>query len=151
LVLGNVNLDNFADYADGHARGAIQALTARGPAPGTSAGGSMADGEALDWRIGQELNPNGNEPLYMYAGKVGGSPGGPCTTWRGAGPTNRRSPIPTPGQGRLTLVGSTPGGNSQEPALALARRRETTTGSPRGQARSLMSKPRLSQEDKDKL
>src|SRR5690606_21578805 len=109
----NVNLENFSAYEDGHARGAIQALTARGPAPGTSAGGSMADGASLDWRIGQELNPNGNEPLYMYAGQSGGWLGGPCISWRGSGAANKRSPIHNPWQGYLTLVGGTPGNDNQ--------------------------------------
>lgn len=151
LVLGNVNMENFSDYADGHARGAIQALTARGPAPGTSAGGSMADGESLDWRIGQQLNPNGNEPLYMYAGQSGGWLGGPCISWRGSGAANKRSPIHNPWQGYLTLVGGTPGGTNQELALALAERRESINDILRSQTQALMSHPRLSQADKDKL
>ncbi len=151
LVLGNVNLENFSAYADGHARGAIQALTARGPAAGTSAGGSMADGESLDWRIGRELNPNGNEPLYMYAGRNSGWLGGACVSWRGSGAANKRSPVHNPWNGYLTLVGGMAGQNNQELAEALAARRESINDLLRGQTQALLSHPRLSQADKDKL
>lgn len=151
LVLGNVNLENFSEYADGHARGAIQALTARGPAPGTSAGGSMADGESLDWRIGQELNASGNEPLYMYAGQNSGWLGGACVSWRGSGSANKRSPVHNPWNGYLTLVGGMAGGGNQELAEALAERRASINDILRSQTEQLMSHPRLSQEDKDKL
>ncbi|MEM6787279.1 MAG: DUF1552 domain-containing protein [Myxococcota bacterium] len=151
LVLGNVNLDGFPDYADGHARGAIQALTARGPAPGTSAGGAMADGESLDWRIGRELNPNGNEPLYMYAGRNSGWLGGACISWRGSGAANKRSPIHDPYNGYLTLVGGNDGQNNQALAEALAERRESINDMLREQTQALMAMPRLSQDDRDKL
>jgi hypothetical protein len=151
LVLGNVNLQDFAAYADGHARGAIQALTARGPEPGTSAGGSMADGESLDWRIGRELNPNGNEPLYMYAGQNSGWLGGACVSWRGSGAANKRSPVHNPWNGYLTLVGGMTGGGNQALAEALAERRASINDLLRSQTQTLMSHPRLSQKDKDKL
>lgn len=151
LVLGNVNLENFSAYADGHARGAIQALTARGPAPGTSAGGSMADGESLDWRIGQELNPNGNEPLFMYAGRNNGWLGGACVSWRGSGSANKRSPVHNPWNGYLTLVGGMAGQNNQDLAEALAARRQSINDILRSQTQTLLAHPRLSQADKDKL
>ncbi|MEZ4444956.1 MAG: DUF1552 domain-containing protein [Polyangiaceae bacterium] len=152
LVLDNVNLEGYGEYADGHANGAIQALTARGPAPGTSSGDSMADGESLDWRIGSELNPNGNEPLYMYVGKNSGWLGGACISWRGSGASNKRSPIHNPWQSYLTLVGGMAGGGANEALLqALAERRESINDILRSQTQTLMSSPGLSGADKTRL
>src|SRR5262249_13673138 len=76
LVVKGVNMCDF-DYGDGHARGALQGLTARGPV--TKAGGnSEASGESIDHRVGRELNPQGRDSLFLYAGPDDGWLGGAC-------------------------------------------------------------------------
>ena len=82
LVVRNVNMKDY-NYGDGHARGALQSLTARGPAVEGAGGGSEASGESLDHRIGRELNPQKRDSLYLYAGQGGGWLGGPCISHRG--------------------------------------------------------------------
>lgn len=89
LVVHNVNMVDFP-YADGHARGALQGLTARGPVEPGLAGESEADGESLDHRIGAELNEEGRESLFLYAGSSFGWLGGACISYRGPG--NRKNP-----------------------------------------------------------
>ncbi|MCA9681674.1 MAG: DUF1552 domain-containing protein, partial [Myxococcales bacterium] len=71
LVVGNVSMENF-DYADGHARGALQGLTAQGPVVAGLGGDSEAAGESIDHRIGRELNPDGRDSLFLYAGRNSG-------------------------------------------------------------------------------
>ncbi|MEM9693661.1 MAG: DUF1552 domain-containing protein [Myxococcota bacterium] len=146
LPVGNVNLEGFG-YGDGHANGAIQALTARGPRSGTSGGGSEADGESLDHRIGRELNENGNEALYLYAGRNSGWLGGACVSWRGSG--DKRSAINNPWNAYLTLVGGNTEGS--EAAELVAERRQSINDTVRPQLQRLLSSPRLSPEDRLKL
>lgn len=148
LVLGNVNLEGF-DYGDGHANGAIQSLTARGPAPGTSAGNSQADGPSLDYVIGEQLNANGNEALYLYAGINSGWLGGACLSWRGSGAGNRRSAINDPLVAYETLTGGNTG--DAEAAQRAALRRQSVNDLVRDQAQRLLAHPRLSKLDREKL
>ncbi len=77
LVVKNINTPDF-DYGDGHARGALQGLTAQGPVVAAAAGDSEASGESLDHRIGRELNPDGRDSLFLYSGEPSGWLGGPC-------------------------------------------------------------------------
>src|SRR5690606_1133439 len=67
LIVKNVNMMDF-NYGDGHARGALQGLTARGPTVEEAGGDSEAAGESIDHRIGRELNPDGRDSLFLYAG-----------------------------------------------------------------------------------
>ena len=59
LVVGNVNMANF-NYGDGHARGALQVLTARGPVEEGQGGELYAAAEIqgwpADWRYGARLS-----------------------------------------------------------------------------------------------
>lgn len=89
LVVRNVNMVDFP-YADGHARGSLQGLTAQGPVIEGLAGDSEANGESLDHRIGAELNEAGRESLFLYAGYSFGWLGGACISYRGPG--NRKNP-----------------------------------------------------------
>jgi hypothetical protein len=51
-----------------HASGLNQCLTAARPVSGGEVQDSLADGESVDWRIAQECNPPGVEPLNLMAG-----------------------------------------------------------------------------------
>lgn len=84
LILKNVNYGSY-DWGDGHAAGALHALTARPPVTDGAGGSAEAAGESLDHRIGRELNADGRGSLFMYAGRNGGWLNGPCISYRGSG------------------------------------------------------------------
>ncbi len=147
LVVGNVNMENF-NYGDGHARGALQVLTARGPTQDGQGGNSEANGESLDHRIGRELNGNGNESLFLYAGQNGGWLGGPCISYRGPG--NRRSALTDPYNAYQALVGGAaglPASGSSKRSL----RQRSINDLVRAQLRGLLSRPELGTTDRQRL
>jgi Protein of unknown function (DUF1552) len=146
LVVGNVNMENF-NYGDGHARGALQVLTAQGPMVEGQGGNSEANGESIDHRIGRELNGNGNESLFLYAGQTGGWLGGPCISYRGAG--NRRSALTDPFNAYQTLTGGS--ALPDETGSRRALRRRSINDLVRGQLQSLLSRPVLSGADRERL
>ena len=147
LVVRNVNMENY-DYGDGHARGAMQGLTARGPVVQGAAGDSEADGESIDHRIGAELNPNGRDSLFLYAGKSGGWLGGPCISYRGS--NQRRNALHDPLQAYQAMVG-TDSGISPEAAMQLYNRQKSVNDLVRAQLTALMSRPELSKADRDRV
>jgi hypothetical protein len=146
LVVGNVNMENF-NYGDGHARGALQVLTAQGPMVEGQGGNSEANGESIDHRIGRELNGNGNESLFLYAGQSGGWLGGPCISYRGPG--NRRSALTDP----LNAYQALTGGSAVPDEVGSRRslRRRSINDLVRGQLQSLLSRPVLSGADRVRL
>lgn len=147
LVVGNVNMANF-NYGDGHARGALQVLTARGPVEEGQGGNSEADGESIDHRIGRELNPNGNESLFLYAGQTGGWLGGPCISYRGPG--NRRSAITDPFDAYQSLTGGAVQSSADMPSRRTLRQR-SINDLVRSQLSSLLARPELSSTDRQRL
>jgi hypothetical protein len=147
LVVGNVNMANF-NYGDGHARGALQLLTAQGPTQEGQGGNSEAAGESLDHRIGRELNPGGNDSLFLYAGQTGGWLGGPCISYRGPG--NRRSALTDPFNAYQTLTGgaaASPDPTSSRRAL----RQRSINDLVRAQLSDLLRRPELSSADRQRL
>src|SRR5262245_22817548 len=152
LVIGNVNMANF-NYGDGHARGALQLLTAQGPMVEGQGGNSEANGESIDHRIGRELNGNGNDSLFLYAGQTGGWLGGPCISYRG--PANRRSAITDPLNAYQTLTGgaasSALGTSSDMTGSRRDLRQRSINDLVRGQLRTLLARPELSSDDRARL
>jgi hypothetical protein len=142
LVVGGVNMEDF-NYADGHARGALQLLTARGPTVEGVGGDSEAAGESIDHRIGRELNLDGRESLFFYAGQDGWL-GGPCITYRDAG--QRRAAIRDPKQGYMGMMGI-----DATQFEALAARQQSVNDLVRGQMTALLARPELSAADKQRL
>ncbi|MEE9384615.1 MAG: DUF1552 domain-containing protein [Nannocystaceae bacterium] len=102
LVVENVNMNRF-DYGDGHARGALQGLTARGAVVAGVGGQSEAAGESIDHRIGADLNEGGRESLFMYAGRNSGWLGGACISYRAAGV--RRAALHNPVNAYQVMMG----------------------------------------------
>jgi len=149
LVVGNVNMANF-NYGDGHARGALQLLTAQGPMVEGQGGNSEANGESLDHRIGRELNGNGNDSLFLYAGQGGGWLGGPCISYRGPG--NRRSAITEPLNAYQALTGGAISGTAPD-AMGSRRtlRQRSINDLVRTQLRGLLARPELSSADRARL
>lgn len=148
LVVHGVNMRDF-EYGDGHARGALQLLTAQGPTVIDAGGDSEAGGESLDHRIGRELNPDGRDSLFMYAGQNSGWLGGACISYRG--PANRRSALNNPWNAYQTLVGGAEGGLSNEAAAALAVRQESVNDLVREELQTLLSRPELGMDDRRRL
>jgi len=152
LVVGNVNMANFS-YGDGHARGALQLLTAQGPTVDNQGGNSEANGESLDHRIGRELNGNGNDSLFLYAGQGGGWLGGPCISYRGPG--NRRSALTDPLNAYRALTGGALAGAATGGSDAAASKRSLRQRSindlVRTQLRGLLARPELSSADRSRL
>ncbi len=147
LVVGAVNMQEF-DYGDGHARGALQCLTARGPTVAGAGGASEASGESLDHRIGRELHDDGRDSWFMYAGRNDGWLGGACISYRGPG--NRRSPIHNPYEAYRTLVGGD-AGLSAEAQRQIAERGRSVNDLVRAQLSRLIARPELSRSDKQRL
>ncbi len=145
LVLGNVRMQGFP-YGDGHAAGALQALTARGPTVDNAAGNSEAAGESVDHRIGRELNPGGRDSLFLYAGAGSGWLGGPCISYRG--PAQRRSATFNPMTAFQQVTGTAGMGGAQTDAAV---KRKSVNDLVRAQLTALRTHPRLSQGDKDRL
>ncbi|PRQ02367.1 hypothetical protein ENSA5_23840 [Enhygromyxa salina] len=143
LVVSNVNA-NYFDYADGHANGALQGLTAQGPVVPGQGGDSEANGESLDHRIGRELNPDGRDSLFLYSGKNSGWLGGPCVSYRGPG--NRRAALHNPLLAYQTMMGLD--SNQLEELIA---RQTSVNDMVRDQLQSLVSSPKLSSNDHQRL
>ncbi len=146
LALKNVNMFDFP-YGDGHARGCMQGLTARGPVVNDVGGDSEAAGESLDHRIGRELNPDGRDSLFMFAGQSGGWLNGPSISYRAS--NNRRTALHDPFNGYVTLFGNATGNEALE-AQILARGR-SVNDLVREQLTTLQAHPRLSTLDKNRL
>jgi hypothetical protein len=146
LVVRNVNMENF-DYADGHARGALQCLTARDPVIPELGGDSEASGESIDHRIGRQLNPVGQDSLFFYAGAPGGWLGGPCISYRGD--NNRRSALHNPWNAYETLFGGAD--LTDAGAAQLAARNASVNFLLRDQLRGLWGRTDLSTGDRERL
>lgn len=143
LVVGNIRMRNF-DYGDGHARGAMQGLTGRGPVVAGVGGDSEADGPSLDHAIGAALNPDGRDSLFMYAGASGGWLGGPCVSYRAS--NNRRSALHNPVNAYQTMMGV-----DEELFAELAARQKSVNDLVRGHMNDLLASPKLSATDRDRL
>jgi hypothetical protein len=146
LVVGDVNMKDY-NYGDGHARGAMQGLTGRGPTVAGAAGASEAGGESLDHRIGADLNPGGSDSLVLYAGRGGGWLGGACISYRGAG--MRRGAFPNP-KGAYASIATT-SGLSPLQTQQLVDRQLSVNDLVRDQMTRLLGMPLLSQADKARL
>ncbi len=145
LALGGVNMGNF-NYGDGHARGALQCLTASRPTTDGQGGNSEAAGMSIDHYLGEQLN-GGEESWYMYAGRNSGWLGGACISYRSAG--TRRNPIHDPYQGYMRLMGGD-AGLSAEAQRQLAERGRSVNDLVRSQLTRLMSSD-LSRNDRDRI
>ncbi|MDX2051667.1 MAG: DUF1552 domain-containing protein [Polyangiaceae bacterium] len=147
LVVGNVTMKDF-DYGDGHARGALQCLTAQGPVVAGAGGDSEANGESIDHRIGRELNAGARDSLFLYAGPNGGWLGGPCISYRG--PNQRRAAVADPLQAYKTITGGASASMPDASALQ-GKRQKSVNDLVRTQLNRLIQHPRLGKADKDRL
>lgn len=133
------------DYGDGHARGVMQGLTAQPPVITGQGANSEANGESIDHRIGRELNPEGRDSLFLYAGVNAGWLGGACESYRGPG--DRRAPIHNPMNAYQNLMGT----NGEEISQLLVERRQSVNDVVRDQMASLLNNSALSSKDVERL
>jgi hypothetical protein len=143
LVVGNINKDGF-DYGCGHAFGMMTGLTAQGPFD-PAAEEPEANGESLDHRIGRELNPDGRDSLFLYAGSTSGALGGGGCSYRGPG--DRREFIHNPVQAYQLIMGL--GGNQLDETLVA--RKKSINDFVRGEMNALIDSPKLSGDDRLRL
>lgn len=143
LVVGNVNMNGY-NFGDGHARGAMQGMTARGPTVAGAGGSSEAAGESLDHRIGRELNPDGRDSLFMYAGQPNGWLGGACISYRSSG--TRRAPLHNPVNAYMTMMGI-----DSDLFATLIARQESVNDLVGEQMAGLLANSRLSATDRQRL
>lgn len=146
LVVDHVNNEWF-DYGDGHANGCMQGLTAAPPLVANQGGSSEAGGQSIDHRIGAELNDNGNDSLFLYVGRGGGWLGGPSISYRGPGQRHSAHRDPRAAYQQIAGVAGMSAQNSQR----LADRQASINDLVRAQMGRLLSHPRLSQGDRDRL
>lgn len=147
LVVGNVRYGDF-NWGDGHAAGALAALTAARPVVEGAGGDSEADGESIDHRIGRELNPPGRDSLFLYASSANGWLGGPCISYRSPG--QKRAPLHNP-QDTFGAVMGAIGDPADAGAAFTAARRKSVNDVLRGQLQSILGHPRLGEGDKRRL
>lgn len=147
LVVGNVHTSDYP-YGDGHARGALTGLTARGPVVAQAGGDSEADGESLDHRIGREVNPDGRDSMFLYAGQNSGWLGGACISYRGS--NNRRAALNSPWDAYQSMIGGT-SGLDEEAVQRLVTRNQSVNDLVRGQLKSFLARTDLSARDRERL
>ena len=150
-LLLKVNKHHYRQYADGHANGAQQGLTARGPTPETqgNSGKTEANGPSIDYRIASELNSGGSDPLYLYTGAQFGWLGGACLSYRAAG--ERVAALRNPFLAYKAITG----GLTEAPTAAEAESNRALSRSVndvvREQLQSVLSSSLLSGSDRQRL
>ncbi len=144
LLAVGVDSNDFI-YGDGHARGALQALTARGPVDEDVGGNSEADGESLDHRIGRELNADGRESLFLYAGRNSGWLRGACISYSDS--NIRRGSLHNPFNAYQTIMGI----DGETLSELLVERRQSVNDMVRDQMSALMASSQLSSQDIERL
>lgn len=145
LLVRGVN-GAFSIGGCGHARGALQALTAQPTGDAEASNNSLALGESLDNRIARELNPAGRGPLtlaamrpYNYLDSV--------LSYRG--PNDRRGAQTNPKVAFDDIMGLVDLDPST--ANALAERRKSVNDLVREQMQALLSRTDLSSDDRSRL
>lgn len=137
----------FPGNGCGHSGGGNQVLTAQRVSDDPSGNKSLAMGESIDNRIARELNPLSNpEPLAVYAGHMGGYIN-EVLSYRGA--KDLRAAERNPWNVYQKMVGITMLPEQQIKDIKL--RRTSVNDLLREQMNSLMSSPKLSSDDTDRL
>ena len=130
----------------GHARGALQALTAQPTGDSDASNNSLALGESLDNRIARELNPNGTSPLTLAAMRPYGFLDS-VLSYRGA--NDRRGAQTNPKVAFDEIMGLVDIDESSANELAL--RRQSVNDLVREQMQALMGRSDLSSDDRNRL
>jgi len=152
LFVKNVNFPLGGPTGCGHAQGLCQSLTAA--SPGGSGSTAYSGGESADMAIAKLVNPNGTDPINLYAGskiyiaeRISFKAGGAGQV-RAAdlNPYSLYSKL----VGLTTSTGTTT--TTTDPvAVELATTRKSVNDFVRAELNSLMSMPALSSADKQRL
>lgn len=139
----------FANNGCGHALGLLQCLTAARPS-GTS-NTATASGISADTRIADALNPAGVEPLSLYSGLKEGFINEKLS-FRAPDQVRAAEGDPWNVYQRLVgLAGPSPAGASPDLAAQLALRRKSVNDLVREELSSLLNRPALSADDRQRL
>lgn len=130
----------------GHARGALQALTAQPTGDAEASNNSLALGESLDNRIARELNPAGRGPLTLAAMRPAGFLDS-VLSYRG--PNDRRGAQTNPKVAFDDIMGLV--NLDEASAAAIATRRQSVNDLVRDQMQALMGRSDLSSDDRSRL
>lgn len=130
----------------GHARGALQALTAQPTGDNEASNNSLALGESLDNRIARELNADGRGPLTLAAMRPGGFLDS-VLSYRG--PNDRRGAQTNPKVAFDNIMGLV--NLDESAAAAIAARRQSVNDLVRDQMQSLLGRSDLSNDDRSRL
>ncbi len=137
----------FPGNGCGHSGGGNQVLTAQKVSDDPMGNLSLAMGESVDNRIARELNPASNpEPLATYAGAMGGYIN-EVLSYRG--PKDLRAADRNPWSVYTKMVGITT--LPEEVIQQIKARRTSVNDLLKEQMSSLMSSPKLSKDDQDRL
>jgi hypothetical protein len=136
----------FSISGCGHARGALQALTAQPTGDAEATNNSLALGESLDNRVARELNPDGRGPLtlaamrpYNFLDSV--------LSYRG--PNDRRGAQTNPKIAFDDIMGLV--NLDESSAQKIAARRGSVNDLVRDQMQALLSRSDLSSDDRNRL
>jgi Protein of unknown function (DUF1552) len=136
----------FSISGCGHARGALQALTAQTTGDAEASNNSLALGESLDNRIARELNAGGRGPLTLAAMRPFNFLDS-VLSYRG--PNDRRGAQTNPKVAFDDIMGLV--NLDESSATASASRRKSVNDLVRGQMQSLLSRSDLSSDDRARL
>jgi hypothetical protein len=136
----------FSISGCGHARGALQALTAQTTGDAEASNNSLALGESLDNRIARELNPGGRGPLTLAAMRPFNFLDS-VLSYRG--PNDRRGAQTSPKVAFDDIMGLV--NLDESSASASASRRKSVNDLVRSQMQSLLSRSDLSSDDRTRL
>ncbi len=144
LLLYGVNRP-FGTPACGHAESLPQCLTAM-PNTGGDGNDPLALGMSADWRIANQLNPSGREPMVLMAGPAS-TYIGEGLSWRG--PRDRTSAERSPRNQYMRMMGIS--GAPPEIQTRIVERRMSVNDLVRSQLGDLLSNPDVSTFDRQRL
>jgi hypothetical protein len=152
LFIKGINFPLGSPSGCGHAQGLCQSLTAAPPAG--NGGSAYSTGISADMVVAKAVNPNGGDPLTLYAGSK--SYIAERISFKGGGAGQVRAADLNPYNLYSKIVGLTTtnpgGGTTVDPVAAeLATTRRSVNDFVRGELNSLMGMSALSSADKQRL
>ena len=151
LFIKNINFPMGGPTSCGHAQGLCQALTAA-PSEGMSQN-AYSTGVSVDMVIAKAVNPNGGDPLTLYAGNKKNGYIAERISFKGAGAGQVRPADDNPYTLYSKLMGftQTTGSTAAPMAAELLATRRSVNDLVRGELKALLADTRLSGADRQRL